>query len=295
MYVKLPALLLTTLFGLFWTNLKAQAPTGEERSLCWEISGNGLTQPSYLFGTIHLIPKKDLIISENAKKAFENCKVLAMEVDLEMDKETKEKVAATTIIPDNKTLEDILSKEDWEYLQKYLKDSADMSGLKITLFKRIKPFYFSSIILKEMMDDEESYEETFGKMADKRKMKKVGLELITEQLAILDSVPMDQQVKSLMEGISNGKSPKREFQRLIDIYKRQDLNRMSEMMKEEAPGIDGFEEKFLFRRNRNWIPKIEKMATENPTFIAVGAAHLGGEQGVISLLRKKGYSVKPIY
>lgn len=295
MNFKIPTLLLSTLFGLLWNQVHAQAPTSEEKSLCWEISGNGLTQPSYLFGTIHLIPKKDLIISDNVKKAFDNCKVLAMEVDLEMDKETKEKVAASTIIPNDKTLEDLLSKEDWTYLQQYLKDSANMSGLKITIFKRVKPFYFSSLILKEMMEDEESYEETFGKMADKRKMKKVGLELITEQLAILDSVPMDQQIKSLMEGISNGKSPKREFERLIKIYKNQDLNGMSEMMKEEAPGIDGFEEKFLFRRNRNWIPKIEKMAAENPTFIAVGAAHLGGEQGVISLLRKKGYTVKPIF
>ncbi len=295
MHFKIPSLLFTALFGLIWNSSAAQGPSSEEKSLCWEISGNGLSKPSYLFGTIHLIPKKDLIISENAKKAFESCNTLAMEVDLEMDKETKEKVAKSTLIEDNKTLEDILTKDQWEYLQKYLKDSADMSGIKVTLFKRIKPFYFSSLILKEMMHDEESYEETFAKMADKKKMQKVGLELITEQLAILDSVPMDQQVKALMDGISNGKSPKREFQRLIDIYKHQDLNGMSLMMKEEAPGIDQFEERFLNRRNRNWVPKIEQMAKENATFFAVGAAHLGGEQGVIALLRKKGYTLKPIY
>jgi uncharacterized protein len=295
MHFKIPSLLFTALFGLIWNSSAAQGPSSEEKSLCWEISGNGLSKPSYLFGTIHLIPKKDLIISKNAKKAFESCNTLAMEVDLEMDKETKEKVAKSTFIEDNKSLEDILTKEQWEYLQKYLKDSADMSGIKVTLFKRIKPFYFSSLILKEMLHDEESYEETFAKMADKKKMKKVGLELVTEQLAILDSVPMDQQIKALMDGISNGKSPKREYQRLIEIYKNQDLNGMSLMMKEEAPSIDQFEERFLNRRNRNWVPKIEQLASENATFFAVGAAHLGGEQGVISLLRKKGYTVKPIY
>jgi uncharacterized protein YbaP (TraB family) len=295
MYFKLPTFLLTALWGILWTGAQAQGPGTEEKSLCWEISGNGLSKPSYLFGTIHLIPKKDLVISDNARKAFETCSTLAMEVDLEMDKETKEKVANSTIIPDNKTVEDLLTKEEWEYLQKYMKDSADMSGIKITIFKRVKPFYLSSIILKEMISDEESYEETFGKMADKRKMKKVGLELITEQLALLDSVPMEQQVKSLMEGISNGKSPKREYQKLINIYKNQDLNGMSIMMKEEAPGIDQFEERFLNRRNRNWIPKMEEMAKKESTFFAVGAGHLGGDQGVISLLRKKGYTVKPIY
>ena len=70
MHFKIPSLLFTALFGLIWNSSAAQGPSSEEKSLCWEISGNGLSKPSYLFGTIHLIPKKDLIISENAKKAF---------------------------------------------------------------------------------------------------------------------------------------------------------------------------------------------------------------------------------
>jgi uncharacterized protein YbaP (TraB family) len=50
----------------------------------------------------------------------------------------------------------------------------------------------------------------------------------------------------------------------------------------------------LDNRNQNWIPKIEKVAKEKPTLFAVGAAHLPGENGVIALLRKKGYTVEAV-
>jgi hypothetical protein len=55
-----------------------------------------------------------------------------------------------------------------------------------------------------------------------------------------------------------------------------------------------YEDIFLTNRNKNWIPKIEEMIRSKKTFIAIGAGHLPGEEGVIDLLRKKGFIVKPI-
>ena len=59
--------------------------------------------------------------------------------------------------------------------------------------------------------------------------------------------------------------------------------------------IANFEDVFLNNRNQSWIPVIEDLIKKQPTFIAVGAAHLGGNKGVISLLKSKGYIVEPVF
>jgi uncharacterized protein YbaP (TraB family) len=63
----------------------------------------------------------------------------------------------------------------------------------------------------------------------------------------------------------------------------------------EEGNFEQFEDVFLNHRNESWIPEIEKLVKLQPTFIAVGAAHLGGEKGVLNLLRQKGYSIEPIF
>ena len=69
---------------------------------------------------------------------------------------------------------------------------------------------------------------------------------------------------------------------------------MQSMMADEASGIGGYEDLLLVRRNRNWIPVMGEMMMAKPTFFAVGAGHLGGDEGVVALLREAGYTVKPL-
>jgi len=270
----------------------AQAPV--ESCLLWEVSGNGLSSPSYLYGTIHLIPKKDFKIDALTKEAFGKCKLLALEVDLNMDKETKEKVGMSTLLPNQKSLEDFMSKSDYELLSAYIKDTLNISSLKWMLYKRIRPFYLSSLLVKEISGKTESYEEHFMKMAEKRDMPLTGLESVMYQISISDSVSLDKQIEMLIQGIRSGKDPRKELQELVEVYKSKDLSAMQRLMIEEGSDLPDFEELFLNRRNRNWIPVIEQHIKQQATFVAVGAAHLMGENGIVSLLRRKGYSLSPV-
>jgi uncharacterized protein YbaP (TraB family) len=274
--------------GLF-----AQAPT--ESCLLWEVSGNGLTAPSYVFGTIHLIPKKDFVMDASVKKAFENCKTLALEADLNMDKETRDKLAVSTLLPDNKTMEAFMSVADFDFLTAYVKDTLQVSSIKWMLFKRVRPFFLSSLLMKEISGKTESYEERFMDMAKKRDMPLIGLESVLYQLSIIDSIPVERQVTMMLQGFRSGKDIRKEWQELVQIYKNKDLPGMQKLMIEEGNDIPDFEERFLNRRNRNWIPVMENLMQKNPTFVAVGAAHLMGPNGVISLLRQKGYTVSPVH
>lgn len=81
---------------------------------------------------------------------------------------------------------------------------------------------------------------------------------------------------------------------MIATYKQQDIDKLYEAVSGKDADLKKYEDALLINRNRNWIPKISSLAAEGPVFVAVGAAHLGGEQGVISLLRKAGFTVQPI-
>jgi uncharacterized protein len=282
--------LLSCLLAL--TNLiMAQAPV--EKSLGWKITGNGLNKPSYLYGTIHLIEKKDFFLSANTKKAFKETNMLALEIDLNMDKETKQQVATATLLPDNKSLKDFMSESDYQVVEKYLKETVKLGVLKMMVYQRIKPFFLSGLLLKEQLGKTQSYEETFQKMAKKKPQ--VGLEGITDQVNLIASVPVEKQVRTFVQGIRENKDAVKEFQKLIDVYKRQDLQEMNRLTVEESTDFENFQEEFINKRNRNWIPVIKNLIHKDQVFIAVGAAHLGGEEGVISLLRKEGYIIEPIY
>jgi uncharacterized protein len=97
----------------------------------------------------------------------------------------------------------------------------------------------------------------------------------------------------LYKMVMNSDSSALVFNQLLTAYKNQDISALSELMKEDK-SMGKYEEDLLLARNRNWIPIIEKQVKAKPTFIAVGAGHLGGVSGVIDLLRKKGYKVTPV-
>ncbi|MEY4109985.1 MAG: hypothetical protein RLZZ46_339 [Bacteroidota bacterium] len=270
----------------------AQAPA--EACLLWELSGNGLAQPSYIFGTIHLIPQKDFVVDKLTLESFDKCKTLALEADLNMDEDTRDKLALSTLLPDNRTLEDYMTKDDYKFTEKYVKDSLKISSIKWILFKRVRPFYLSALFMKEIAGKTESYEETFIDMAKKKKMTTMGLESILFQIGIIDSIPVEQQITMMLDGFREGKNIRKEWENLITVYKSRDLNAMQALMVDEGGNIPDFEERFLNRRNNKWIPGIEQQAAKEATFIAVGAAHLVGAKGIIALLREKGYTLKPV-
>jgi uncharacterized protein YbaP (TraB family) len=95
---------------------------------------------------------------------------------------------------------------------------------------------------------------------------------------------------------NNLEKDKKEMELLLEIYKSEYINAIYTVSQESENEITSkFEEILLSNRNKNWIPIIEKVAKEKATFFGVGAGHLGGEMGVIQLLRKKGYKVEPVF
>jgi uncharacterized protein YbaP (TraB family) len=133
--------------------------------------------------------------------------------------------------------------------------------------------------------------------AKKNDKKIKGLETMAYQAGVLDSIPYKlqaEQLVSYIDNISKNKDEDKELNEMMTAYLGQDLQKLEELMKKTDMGIGNFTEVLLYNRNRNWVAKLKDLLPEKTLLVAVGAGHLPGEQGVINLLRKAGYTVTPI-
>jgi uncharacterized protein YbaP (TraB family) len=132
-------------------------------------------------------------------------------------------------------------------------------------------------------------------MAKNESKEVLGLETVQEQFGALDKMGMKKQADlMLVKMIENWNEGKQELKQLMSDYKNQDVEAMFEDMAKSKTMDAEFENDLLVTRNQNWIPKIQKITKEKPTFFAVGAGHLGGKKGVIALLRESGFTVKAV-
>jgi uncharacterized protein YbaP (TraB family) len=275
---------LTFLILLTFVSISSQA------QLLYKIEGKDLQKPSYIYGTIHIMPKKQFAISEAITTALKECESLVMEVDINMDLKTKIDAAQRSMLPNGKTIADITSAENAQKIKQFCVDSLHWKESKYVRMSRLTPFFLTSIILQDLIGKSKSFELELNKLAEKNKMTTLGLETIQMQMDLVNDVPYEEQIKLLLEGLTTNNS---EYNTMLNCYLKQDLNKLGELMN-EAELSPEFNANFLVKRNQNWIPQISKMVQEKPIFIAVGAGHLPGEQGVLNLLQEAGYTVTPI-
>jgi uncharacterized protein YbaP (TraB family) len=260
-----------------------------QAQLLYKIEGNNLQKPSYIYGTIHIMPKKDFVISDSIKSAFKTCNELVMEVDLNMDLKTQLEILELTMLPDGKTIADITTKENSERIRNFCLDSINWKESKYNKTSRFQPFFLSSLITQELIGKSKSYEIEFKKLAKKNKMSMSGLETIQFQMNLLSEVSNEEQIKMLLLGLTTDNS---EFNKLLENYLKKDINQLVTLMNTDLS--PEFYSNFIVKRNQKWIPIISELIQKKSTFIAVGAAHLPGKEGVLNLLQEAGYKITPI-
>ena len=272
----------------------------QEKSLLWEINGPELKSPSFLYGTIHMIGKEDFFLTEETTAAFNRSEKVAFEIDLqEMSNVfTQFSLLMDLFMESGQTLRKLLNDEDYAMVKAHFDDL----GLPLMLLERIKPLFLSAFASGDVgqmgmaSGDVVSYEMEFMEMARQQNKKIEGLETIKFQMSLFDSIPYKAQAEMLVESIKAEKGEGgADFQSLVEMYKSQDIEAMARSLDESGVSASPFEEMLLTNRNQNWIPIMSDMMKQKSCFFAVGAAHLGGPQGVVELLRKQGYTLRPLH
>lgn len=271
-----------------------------ENALLWKIEGKGLTEPSYLYGTIHMIEKESFFWPEGTLAAFEDAESITFEIDMDdmSDMGSMMGIMSKAFMADGKTLKDLYSEEDYTFV----KDHLEKMGIPMMLMERLKPMFLTVFASGDIEfgkglggdSDIKSYEMEFFSLAQDAKKEVNGLETIEFQMSVFDSIPYEAQAEMLIETIKGGDTEDDAFKEMIDMYKNQNITKMVTFMSEEEQGIEGYEDVLLYKRNKNWIPVMAKQMAANQVFFAVGAGHLGGKNGVIDLLKNEGYKLTPL-
>jgi uncharacterized protein len=267
-----------------------------EKSLLWEISGNGLKETSFLYGTIHIIDKEDYFLPAGTLSAIDKSEKVFFEIDMtQMSDVSKLMPLMQKAFMDNDlTLKDLLNDEDYKLVNDHFKEL----GLPLFFLEKIKPMFLTVFASGDMSPgdlqngDIKSYEMEFMKIAENSGKTIGGLETIDYQISIFDSIPYMDQANMLVESIKSTDVGDDQMKELVDLYIAQDIAGLYKIMQGDE-NISEYEDVLLFKRNANWIPIMSQNMASNRSFFAVGAGHLGGAKGVINLLRQEGYSVKP--
>jgi hypothetical protein len=266
----------------------------QDKALLYEVTGPGITNPSYLYGTFHLVCPADLQITDATKKAIGDAQQVYLELDMD-DPSMMMDMQKAMMMPNGKTVKDLLKPDDYTVLDTYLKQKMNIGLAQVGM---LKPVGLMSMMYMTLLPCQPaSYDLTFAQMAATDKKEVRGLESLEAELAALDKIPMDEQLKGLVDMAKNPAEAQKEFTELVSVYKSRDINKLMGAMKTSkfsGGDFSQYEDSLLGERNANWVPVIEKAAKEKPTFFAFGAGHLGNEKGVVNLLRKKGYTVKPV-
>lgn len=295
--MKKKSLLLFPIFFLFTGFLLAQD------TFLWKISGNGCNKSSYLFGTFHLLNDGYLEQYPKVLKQFERAQAILVESDI--DSATMVALSMKAVMMDDEVLPDLVTPQDHAMVLKAFREVYnDMPALVVNRFKpsallTLLTLHYTNLAIPELAQYEGiPMDGFFAKIAHAEGKKVIGLEDAEETLQLaFDYNSRQEQANQLVKFLSRAKEDiLKEHRMIADTYLTPDFDKMEAMNKSYFLEYgEAYMKMLLDNRNIQWMPAIEASIKTNPSFIAVGAAHLVGENGLIELLKRQGYKVEPVH
>lgn len=281
-----------------------------QAQILYRISGNGLESPSYIVGTYHLAPASFADSIPGMDKAVTETNQVCGELDM-MDAfkpENAARLLKSQMLPEGVTLSSLLTAEQLKRLNALLLEVMG-SNLEDEAFaaqmEKMNPAAITTnLTLTSYMKETPSFNpmeliDSYFQVQALQNGKPVkGFETVDFQMGILYNKPLDKQVSELMCLVDHFEEANETVNRITTAYFSQNLKKIEDALEEESKvdcGTTPEDEDILINnRNRNWVETMPSMMTEQPTLFVVGAAHLCGEQGVLNLLEKAGYTVEGV-
>lgn len=282
-----------------------KTPNG--KGLFWKIEKEGL-KPSYLLGTMHVTDPRVLTMPAAARSAAAEASTIVIESDEILD---EKKAAAAmlmhpelTMFMDGTTIRDHLSAEDATLLEDGLKER----GLALAAVARMKPWIISSFValpaceIARKAGGASFLDKLIAEDAIKSGKKVAGLETLAEQLKAMAELPVEFHLQALIETLELGDRMDDVIETMTTLYLAGETGMTMPMLAAVTPGKPGedesgyaaFEQRIVLDRNKVMAERAAPMLAEGNVFVAVGALHLPGKDGLVELLRKQGFTVTAV-
>ncbi|HEU5165758.1 MAG TPA: TraB/GumN family protein [Chitinophagaceae bacterium] len=277
----------------------AKAKTKKYPSLFWEISGNGLERPSYLFGTMHVSSKIAFNLADSFYLAIKNSEVVALETNPETWQEDMNNYDLGSSNYKYGVNPGVMNDMPNDFLSiKTLRFGKYEKKLEVAMFS--KPSMINNLLYRSMSDnnsdfEEDTYLDLYIYQTGKKLGKKVaGVEQYEQSMKLMAEAFRDAAKEKNKKEKSFDYDEEFSPAKLQEAYRAGNLDQLDSINKLNSQS-DAFDEKFLYRRNEIQANSIDSILKRSSLFVGVGAAHLPGNRGVIELLRRKGYKLRPIY
>jgi uncharacterized protein len=257
-------------------------------SLLWKIDGEGLTSPSYLFGTMHVRDSRAFRQLELVYGKIGMCEGYAAEFHLEEGVGHDDAIAMQ--LPDGQLISGLFTPKKYKRYRGVLLKS---TGIDLGNFDAVLPFVVLNLATEQLLASDMPYPLDqhlwgFAKLAGKSLH---GIETFQEQLAVLSKIPLETQVKMLGGLCANIGKFRQYLRKLAGHYESSEVQQLYKMVKRNTKDMRHL---MIYHRNQVMAERIAALVRQQSVFVSIGAAHLSGGKGVLRLLKKEGLSVSPV-
>lgn len=276
-----------------------------QAQLLWKVSGNNLARPSYILGTHHMAPATMIDQIKGMDVAIEGCDIVVGEIEKDslVSQDAQVLMAQAMIAPPDSTLDKLFTPEEYAIIEQVFNKYFGSMGVKLSQMKSLKPSAISTQLQAMQavrnfpnFDPNNLIDIAVQQRANDAGRPSAGLETLQEQIDLLFNGPLTEQAKGLLESCKQDENFLQTSVALSEAYMSQNLEKVYQVMLEATEGETAQEEMkaLLDERNNAWVPKLVRMMPERACLVCVGAGHLPGPQGVLQLLRDRGYTVEPV-
>jgi uncharacterized protein YbaP (TraB family) len=272
----------------------AQSASPSGKSFLWKVHSG--TKLVYVAGSVHALSADVYPLSRAFEQAFSASGTLVEEIDLG---EAEILAAAPAILAkgmymDGRRFDSMVSKETATLVAARLKES----GLPVEMFQAMKPWMVMLTVAaldaqKAGLDPSLGLDKHFHDRAKAAGKTIVGLETAESQIDRLDTMSNDLQEQLLRSSLSEADTARNSLKMIVSAWQRGDSATLEKTLLSDFTQYPAAYRSLIVERNHNWIPQIDAcLARPQPCLVVVGAAHLVGPDGLLTLLQRKGYKIE---
>lgn len=256
-----------------------------KQSLLWKVSAKELAGDAYIFGTMHVKDQRAFQNQELVHNAINACDTFATEFNLD---EAQTLMTPDFIyIPENQKISKLIPEKKYNKLRKHL---LKCTGLDILMVDRFKPLLITNMLAEKVLATDMPFalDQALWTYAKEQSKTMLGIETQEEQIAVLAKISIDEQLKGLLSIGINFKRFRKQLLNMTALYEQQDIQQLYKSAKKSAKGL---KKRLVYNRNVIMADRIADLAKQQSICCAIGAGHLAGKNGVLRLLKLKGFKV----
>ena len=288
-FVRFPALVVLLALAALVGTVDAQ-----QKHFLWRVSSG--SHSIYLAGSIHFLKKEHYPLKGPIEEALDNSQKLVLEIELQSATQEQALTLAKGLYRDGTTLQQNVAPETFMLAERIAKDL----GLDLRLLNPLKPWVvaltLTALKLQKLgFDPNYGVDQYLASRAKDSGKATSGLESLEFQIDLLDQIPRAGQESMLLQTLKDLDRLGTYVEEIVQSWARGDTRAVEELMHAGAKTYPDVHQKLIVERNRRWVAQIEKIIDQGGnTMVVVGAAHLVGKDGVVELLKQRGYRVEQL-